>query len=85
MDFITRLPPSSEKGDYLSGRRPIIQACPFLCFGIQSHNAQVAEIMLWDVIKIYGVPAQIISDRDPLFMSGFCRNCFIYRYIVGDE
>lgn len=76
MDFITRLPPSGGKVIILVVVDPLSKHAHFSALGPNFTASQVVEIMLWDVIKIHGVPAQIISDRDSLFMSGFWRKLF---------
>lgn len=48
----------------------------FSALGSSFTAIQVAEIMVRDVIKLHGVPAQIVSDRDPVFMSGFWQELF---------
>lgn len=40
---------------------------------------QVAELMVRDVIKLYGLPVQIIFDQDPIFMSYFRSELFKLR------
>lgn len=43
---------------------------------------QVAELLVRDVIKLHGPSAQIISDRDPIFMSNFWRELFKLQEIM---
>lgn len=76
MDFITGLPPSQGKTTIMVVVDRLSKHAHFSTLGASFTAQQVAELMVKDVIKIHGVPAQIISDRDPIFMSNFWRELF---------
>lgn len=76
MDFITNLPPSEGKTTIMVVIDRLSKHSHFSALGVKFTAPQVAEVMVRDVIKIHGPPAQIISDRDPIFMSCFWRELF---------
>lgn len=76
MDFITGLPPSQGKTTIMVVVDRLSKHAHFSTLGASFTAQQFAELMVKDVIKIHGVPAQIVSDRDPIFMSNFWRELF---------
>ena len=38
----------------------------------QWNAAEVADNFWWEVVRYHGLPRSIISDRGPVFVSGFC-------------
>lgn len=77
MDFITGLPPSGGKMTIMVVVDRLSKHAHFSALGSLFTAIQVAEIMVRDLIKLHGVPAQIVSDRDPIFMSGFWRESIL--------
>ena len=76
MDFITGLPPSGGKTTIMVVIDRLSKHGHFLGLSSNFTASQVAEVMVQDVIKLHGPPAQIISDRDPIFMSAFWKEFF---------
>lgn len=76
MDFITGLPPSGGKTTVMVVVDRLSKQGHFSALGPTFTAPQVAELLVRDVIKLHGPPAQIISDRDPIFMSKFWRALF---------
>lgn len=76
MDFITGLPPSNGKMTIMVVVDRLSKHAHFLALGSSFTAPQVVEIMVRDVIKLHGVPAQIVSDRDPVFISSFLLELF---------
>ena len=33
----------------------------------------IAQVFLWDIVRLHGIPCKIIADRDSLFTSSFWR------------
>ena len=50
----------------------------------QPYSAKgVAEIFIWDVVRLHGMPRSIVSNRDPVFTSHFGQNfsgCKVQNY-----
>lgn len=76
MDFIVGLPPSNGKTTILVIVDRLSKHAHFAALGPQFTAPQVAELLVLEVIKIHGIPAQIISDRDPVFMCSFWSELF---------
>lgn len=82
MDFITHLPPSIDKTTILVIIDWLSKHAYFSALGPNSTAPQVTEIFIWDVVPLHGVPTNIVSDRDPLFMSYFWREPFHLQGVV---
>ena len=72
MDFILGLPRTLRKFD------PILLAVDwfskmahFLPYSKTSDASKVAKIFFDEIVKLYGLPKTIVSDRDVKFMSYF--------------
>lgn len=76
MDFITGLPPSHGKTTIMVVVDRLSKHAHFSSLTSTFTAQQVADLMVCEVIKVHGVPTQIVSDRDPVFMSSFWRELF---------
>lgn len=76
MDFITHLPPSSGKTTILVVVDRLSKYAHFTALGPSFTAHQVAAVFLREIIRLHGVPTNILSDRDPLFMSSFWQELF---------
>lgn len=79
MDFITGLPPSGGKVTILVVVDRLSKHTHFSSLGPNFTAPQVVEIMVQDVIKIHGMPSQIISSRDLVFMFRLWRELFKFQ------
>lgn len=75
-DFITGLPPSNGKTTILVVVDRLSKLAHFAALGATFTAPQVAETFIREVVKLHGMPAQIVSDRDPVFMSHFWKELF---------
>ena len=51
----------------------------FAHFGGLTHlfsAKKVTDLFVWDIVRLYGIPRSIVSDRDPIFMSNFWKELF---------
>src|SRR5271154_3299757 len=75
MDFVGPLPESGNRNGIFNSITVVICLLMSMVHLIPSHtnyNApQLAELMFEHVYKLYGLPKNIISDRDVLFTSAF--------------
>lgn len=76
LDFITGMPPPNDKMTILVVVDRLTKHGHFSTMGTHFTPPQVTEILIRDVIKFHGILAQIVSDRDPIFMSEFWRELF---------
>lgn len=76
MDYFTGLPPSGGKTAIMVVVDRLSKQGHFSALGANFTAPQVVEHMARDVIKLHEPPAQIVSDRDPIFMSNFWRELF---------
>ena len=72
MDFVTHLP-RSVKGHYaiwvIVDR--LTKCAHFLPINLRMSMDKLAELYVREVVRLHGVPASIVSDRDPRFTSRF--------------
>lgn len=54
----------------------------YATFTANCEAKEAAYLFLWDVVKHWGIPKHIISDRDPRFTSAFWRELF---NLLGSE
>jgi transposase InsO family protein len=71
MDFIGGLPKSGGKDVLLVIIDKFTKYCHLLTLSHPFNATEVAQLFLDNVYKLHGLPTQIITDRDPLFTSGF--------------
>ena len=75
MDFVTGLPRSSAGRDaiwVIMDR--LTKVAHFLPFRVSLSTAQLAEMYLRQIVRLYDVPVSITSDRDSRFTSHFWRS-----------
>ena len=78
MDFIDGLPTSGKFNCILMVVDKFTCYAHFLPLSHPFTSAKVAHSYLENVYKLHGLPAAIISDRDPVFTNTFWRELFKY-------
>ncbi|WMV14796.1 hypothetical protein MTR67_008181 [Solanum verrucosum] len=76
MDFIDGLPKSKGKSTILVVVDRLTKYGHFLAISHPYTAASVAQLFLDQVYKLHGMPENIISDRDPIFMSKVWQDLF---------
>ncbi|CAM8877559.1 unnamed protein product [Rhodiola kirilowii] len=76
MDFITGLPRSRSKYVILVVVDRLSKYAHFSALDSHFTAESMAKCFIQDVCKLHGIPSNIVSDRDPIFMSGFWRKFF---------
>ncbi|CAM8926607.1 unnamed protein product [Rhodiola kirilowii] len=76
MDFITRLLRSRGKTVILVVVDRLSTYAHFSTLNSHFTAESVAHCFIHDICKLHGVPVSIVSDRDPVFMSGFWKELF---------
>ena len=76
MDFIKGLPTSNGKNTILVVVDHLSKSAHFFALAHPFTAKMVAEKFVEGVVKLYGMPKSIISDRDPVFMSQFWQEFF---------
>ena len=72
MDFVTGLPLTRKKKDavWVVVDR-LTKSAHFIPVRMDYFLDKLAELYISDIVRLYGVPVSIISDRDPRFTSRF--------------
>lgn len=76
LDFITRLPPSHKYSCILVVVDKFSKYAHFLSLAHPFTALSVAKLYLYAVYRLHGLPATMISDRDPVFNSKLWQELF---------
>ena len=72
MDFVTSLPrsPKGHKASWVIMDR-MMKTSHFILVKMNYSLDQLAQIYIDEIVSLHGVPASIVSDRDPRFTLKF--------------
>ena len=72
MDFVTGLPKTVRKNDaiWVIVDR-LTKSAHFLPYRVGTPLDRLAQMYVNEIVRLHGVPVNIISDRDPRFVSRF--------------
>ena len=76
MDFITGLPPSHGYSTIMVVVDRLSKFGHFIPLRTDYNSRQVAEAFVANIVKLYGIPKTIVSDRDKVFISSFWKQLF---------
>lgn len=76
MDFIEGLPRVNSKIVILTVVDRLSKAAHFIPLGHPYTATSVARSFFDKVVRLHGLPASIVSDRDPVFTSNLWRELF---------
>jgi hypothetical protein len=76
MDFVEALPKVHGKSVILTVVDRLSKAAHFIPLGHPYTATTVARVFFAKVVHLHGIPATIVSDRDPVFTSEFWRELF---------
>lgn len=71
MDFIKGLPKSNRKNVIMVVAYRLTKYAYFITLSHRHTTVNVAQLFHDNVYKLHGIPATIVSDLDPIFMSKF--------------
>jgi protoheme ferro-lyase len=73
MDFIEALPRVSGKSVTLTIVDRFTKYYHFIPMAHPYSAESVAQAFFSDIVRLHGIPQSIVSDRDPVFTSIFCK------------
>ena len=76
MDFIEALPKVGGKSVILTVVDRFSKYAHFIPLGHPYTTESVARVFFAEVVRLHGIPASIVSDRDPVFTSAFWKALF---------
>jgi hypothetical protein len=76
MDFIEALPKASDKSVILTMVDRFLKYAHFIPLGHPYTMTMVARAFFVDIVRLHGLPASIVSDRDSTFTSDFWSELF---------
>jgi transposase InsO family protein len=71
MDFVSDLPKSGGKDVLMVIIDKFTKYCHLITLSHPFKVVEIAQVFLDQVYRLHGLPAKIITDRDPLFTSNF--------------
>ena len=73
MDFVTHLPCTVRGHDaiWVVVVDQLTKSAHFLAVNLKMSMAKLAQLYIWEIVRLYGVPSSIVFDRDPRFTSIF--------------
>ena len=74
MDFIVGLPNTRRGHDaiWVIVDRRLTKLCSFIPTKTTVTTPELARLFIENIYRLYGLPANIVSDRDQKFNSHFC-------------
>ncbi len=76
MDFVEGLPNSFGKSVIMVVVDRLTKVAHFIALAHPYTATEVAQAFLNNIYRLHGLPATIISDRDPIFTSAFWKSLF---------
>ena len=75
MDFVSRLPRTSRKHDaaWVVADR-LTKSTHFLPIRMTQSLESLAQLYIWEIVRLHGVPISIVLDRDPRFTARFWKS-----------
>ena len=77
MDFVTVLPKSKKQNDFIFlVVDKLSKAAHFIPVKSTYKAVHIVGVFLKEIFRLHGIPKEIISDRDTMFISKFWRSLF---------